>query len=68
VKQSRGEFVLELSDNGEPATSDSNPPTMARLLVDYYAAKHQLALTIQNSAAKGNLIRVSSPDSGAPAL
>jgi two-component system NarL family sensor kinase len=68
VKQSHGEFVLELSDNGEPEDSHSSPPSLARLLLEFYAAKEQLALTTKGSNPSGNLIRVTCPVARAPIL
>ncbi|HYL38965.1 MAG TPA: histidine kinase [Bryobacteraceae bacterium] len=66
VKQSQGEFILELSDNGASEDFDSSPPSMARLLLDYYADKEQLKLAMQGSDGAGNLIRVTSPVSSEP--
>jgi len=68
VKQSQGEFVLELNDNGDSDDSVSAVPSFARLLMDYYAAKEQLALTSNKTPGKGNTIRVSCPASRAPVL
>jgi signal transduction histidine kinase len=61
VKQANGEFVLELSDNGTPENSSLSAPSLARLLLDYYAAKEHLTLTLKTSAGQGNLTRVTCP-------
>jgi signal transduction histidine kinase len=66
VRHSRGEFVLEVNDNGEVDNSDSNPPSLDRLLMDYYASKERFNLTTKGSAELGNTLRVSCPAS-APA-
>ncbi|MBZ5608850.1 MAG: hypothetical protein LAP38_11360 [Acidobacteriia bacterium] len=63
VKRSHGDFVLEVNDNGEFEDSDSNPPSLGRLLIDYYASKERFALTMKCSDGQGNTLRVSCPAS-----
>jgi hypothetical protein len=61
IKKSRGEFVLELNDNGESEESDSSMPALNRLLMDYYASRGGFALTVTGSASGGNTVRAACP-------
>jgi signal transduction histidine kinase len=59
VKRSKGEYVLEITDNADDIEPDSEP--LARLLMDYYASKNHVTLKIQRTAGQGNRIRASFP-------
>jgi signal transduction histidine kinase len=61
MKRSHGDFVLEISDNGEPDDANSNSPPLERLLMDYYAAKDQVALKVTGSPSEGTRVRASYP-------
>ena len=59
VKRSHGEFVIEISDNGQVDETASSAMPLGQLLMDYYASK--VALTIKSSPGKGTVIRAASP-------
>jgi signal transduction histidine kinase len=61
VKQSQGEFVLEVSDNGMFEDLAASEPSLERLLMDHYAAQEHTTLTITGSPDKGNVVRVACP-------
>jgi|SRR5581483_6911421 len=60
VKKSQGQFVLEVTDNGQPGPLDSGD-SMARLLLEYYASDGTIVLNTTHSAERGNLVRASCP-------
>ena len=59
VKRSQGEYVLEISDNGEVNESASAP--LGQLLMDYYASKNHVTLRTERVPGKGSLVRASFP-------
>jgi signal transduction histidine kinase len=59
LKRSRSDFVLEIRDNAEVDEGDRHKLPLARLLLDYYASKGQVALEIQGVPGKGTVIRAS---------
>jgi signal transduction histidine kinase len=59
VRRSRGEFVLEISDNGRVEETSSRDLPLSQLLMDYYAA--QAFLTIHRSPEKGTVVRATYP-------
>jgi len=61
VKQSRGDYVLQIADNGEWDDFDAGDATMAHLLLDYYASKNHVALKVDNTPGKGTTVRASFP-------
>ncbi len=62
VKRSRGEYVLEITDNGKPCESAApNSEPLGRLLMEYYASKNHVTLKVQRSTGKGGLVRASFP-------
>jgi signal transduction histidine kinase len=61
VKRSQGEYVLEITDNGNAESSDPDAEPLGRLLMDYYASKNHLTLKVQRIPGKGGLIRASFP-------
>jgi signal transduction histidine kinase len=61
LKRSRGEFVLEITDNGEVDGSDSSAPSLAHLLTDHYASENNIALSVKDIPERGNLLRASHP-------
>ncbi len=61
LKRSRGEFVLEVSDNSTADVSDSSGRSLARLLMDYHASNNQIDLTVRGIPERGVLLRASHP-------
>jgi signal transduction histidine kinase len=61
LKRSRGDFVLEIADNSTVDRSESNSRSLTRLLMDYYAAKNHVALSVNSTPGKGDLLRASHP-------
>lgn len=61
LKRSPRDFVLEVRDNGADDQSDPQKLPLARLLLDYYASKGQVALEIQATPGRGTVIRASHP-------
>lgn len=61
VKQARGEYVLQIADNGEPDEIDAHDASIGQLLMDYYAAKSHVLLKTENVPGKGTTIRASFP-------
>jgi two-component system, NarL family, sensor kinase len=61
VKQARGEYVLEIADNGQLDETDSGAMSLGQLLMDYYASKSHVVLKTESSPAKGTSIRASFP-------
>jgi signal transduction histidine kinase len=59
VKRAQGEYVLEISDNGQLDTLGAAP--LGQLLMDYYASKNHVTLQIERAPGKGSLIRASFP-------
>jgi signal transduction histidine kinase len=66
VKRSQDEYVLEIADNASANGVDPDSEPLGRLLMDYYATKNHVALTIQRTPGKGSLIRASFPLPAAP--
>jgi len=60
VKRSHGEYVLEIADNGNADVAPDSEP-LGRLLMDYYASKSHVTLSIQRTPGKGSLVRASFP-------
>jgi signal transduction histidine kinase len=65
LKRTQSDFVLEIRDNAEAGEGDPHKLPLARLLLDYYASKGQVALDIQDTPSRGTVIRASHslPDS-----
>jgi signal transduction histidine kinase len=61
VKRSKGEYVLDLIDNGSADDMHADSEPLARLLMHYYASKNHVTLKIQRTPGKGNLTRASFP-------
>ncbi len=61
VKRSQGEYVLEITDNGNADDVDPDSEPLGRLLMDYYASKNHVTLKIQRTPGKGSLMRASFP-------
>jgi signal transduction histidine kinase len=59
VKRAQGEYVLEIIDNA-PVDSPGAAP-LGQLLIDYYASKNHLTLSIERVPGKGSAIRASFP-------
>jgi signal transduction histidine kinase len=57
VKRSRGEYVLEISDNAD--VSKNAPAPLEQLLMEYHASENHLALQIERVHGKGSLVRAS---------
>lgn len=62
VKRVRGEFVLEVHDNGQPDADDSLTVSMGELLMNYYASKSDIVLEMKETPDKGTVVRASYPD------
>ena len=62
LKRSRGEFVLEIHDNGDcAAASDSEAQPLGWMLMEHYASNSHLVLTTNSSPGKGTTVRASHP-------
>ena len=61
VKRSRGEFVLEVHDNGATNETDADDFPFERLLLDHYASRGHVALDTSASSKNGTIIRASFP-------
>lgn len=61
VKQAKGDYVLQIADNGEPDEFDGQDQSMGQLLMDYYASKNHVALKTESASGKGTSIRASFP-------
>ena len=61
LKRLQGEFILEVRDNGRLDDADSNTLTWGRFLMDYYAKKRLVALTVETSPDGGTVVRASFP-------
>ncbi len=61
LKRSRGNFVLEVIDDGPPDEQGAGTECLARLLIDYYASQSRIALTVNALAGKGNVVLASLP-------
>ena len=61
VKQSRGEYVLQVIDNGELDDIDAETLSLGQLLMDYYATKSHVALKTESDPGRGTTIRASFP-------
>lgn len=61
LKRSQSEFVLEIRDNAQLDEADSSTLTWGRLLMDYYAKKGHVALTVGGSPDGGTVVRASFP-------
>lgn len=61
VKRARGEFVLEIQDNGGLEEDGSKALALERLLMDYHATKNQVTVDIQRAREHGTLVRASHP-------
>jgi signal transduction histidine kinase len=59
VKRAQGEYVLEISDNAP--VDVTGPAPLGRLLMDYYASRNHVTLSIQRTPGKGSVIRASFP-------
>lgn len=57
LKRSRGNVVLEVSDDGKPGPAEDGTPSLDRLLINYHATQSQIDLTVQAPPAKGTVIR-----------
>jgi signal transduction histidine kinase len=61
LKRLQCEFVLEIRDNGQLDEADPNTLTWGQLLMDYYAKKRLVALTVEVSPDGGTVVRASFP-------
>jgi signal transduction histidine kinase len=61
LKRSQGEYVLEITDNGNADDVEPDSEPLGRLLMDYYASKNHVTLKIQRTPGKGSLVRASFP-------
>jgi signal transduction histidine kinase len=61
VKRSYSEFTLEVTDNGRPDSADSAEPPLGRLLMDYYATKYHVALSVKSPRKQGTVVRAGFP-------
>ena len=61
VKQAKGDYVLQVADNGELDEFDGQDQSMGQLLMDYYASKNHVALKTDSAPGKGTSIRASFP-------
>ncbi|HLG98106.1 MAG TPA: histidine kinase [Bryobacteraceae bacterium] len=60
-KQSHGNLILEIADNGAYQSPDKMPKPLDLLLVEYYAANAGFALTRSGAPEGGNMLRASHP-------
>lgn len=61
LRRSQVDFVLEIRDNAAVDEGDPQKPPLARLLLDYYASKGDVALDMQSAPNGGTIIRASHP-------
>lgn len=61
VKRARGEFVIEVHDNGSLDSTDSITVSLGQLLMDYYASKSKVSVIVQGSREQGTVVRASHP-------
>jgi signal transduction histidine kinase len=61
LKRARGNFVLEVIDDGPPDNQGADAPCLARLLIDYYASQSHISWMVNSSPEKGNVVRASHP-------
>ena len=61
VKRSRGEFVLEVSDNGKLDNNESSVQSLAQMVMDYYASRGRVVLQPPASTENGNIVRATCP-------
>ena len=66
VKKARGEFVLEVHDDGALEAADSIALSLGQLLMDYYASRNEVTLKVTRSSKGGNVVRASHPMPGKP--
>ena len=59
VKRSQGEYVLEISDNGQVEKGEQAP--LGQLLMDYHASKNHVSLRVERVPAKGSTVRAGFP-------
>jgi signal transduction histidine kinase len=59
VKRAQGEYVLEISDNGQ--VDAAAPAPLGQLLMDYYASKNHVTLRTERTPGKGGALRASFP-------
>ena len=64
LKKSRGNFVLEVIDDGPAESQGADTQCLARLLIDYYASQSNIEFAVKALAGKGNLVRASHPITG----
>lgn len=61
LRRSQGEFVLEVRDDAMVDSADPQKLPLARLLMDYYASRNQVALDVECAANRGTVVRASHP-------
>jgi len=61
LKRSRGNFVLEVIDDGPPDEQNADSPCLARMLIDYYAAQSKIDFEVKALPAAGNVVHASHP-------
>ncbi|HUA18712.1 MAG TPA: histidine kinase [Bryobacteraceae bacterium] len=66
VKQARGEYVLQITGNGEQGEVEEAEASMSRLLMDYHASKSHVLLKTENVPGKGTVLRASFPVPSTP--